>query len=287
VSDLPAGSSKPPHLGAPGFAESYWIELLYDKVPALDGRALVERLGAATPVELIASAVGDEGGAIALGHIGSLVEIEGAGKLPSITNIAWGNTRVNLTDYKAALDQTWDWDGARKALGRCWHSLLVGDITGSRLPYPERYRLLKAVAVATAELTKPHVCHWKEAGCLVDPGRLGERLDTVCNVRRFKVALREEHFMDTLGLAAIGLPDVQMRFTRLEPGFVAGWMNSVGIYMFERGDVIADGDVIPSPVPGEHWAGSHQMATVPPQRIVVNITPSPKYAGSESPVERR
>lgn len=280
-------SAAPPYFGAPGFAQSYWIELLYDKVAALDANSLVERLGVETPVELAAVSVSPQGGMIALAHTGSLVEIEGAGKRPSITQIAWGDKRVNLADYKPALDQTWDWDGARKALSRCWYSLLIGDLTGSRLPYPERYGLLKAVAVATAELTRPYVCHWKEAGCLVDPARLDERLGTFCNVRLFKVALREEHFMDTLGLAALGLPDLQMRFTRLEPGFVAGWMNAAGIYLFQQGDVIADGDVIPSPVPGEHWACAHQGSTVPPERVVVNITPTAKYAGSEAPVERR
>ena len=94
--------------------------------------------------------------------------------------------------------------------------------------------------------------------------------------------------MDTLGLAAIGLPDAQMRFTKLEAGFVAGWMHAMRLYMFEQGDVIADGDVVPAPVPGEHWAFSHQMSAVPPERVVdVNIAPSPKYAGSELPVERR
>jgi len=93
------------------------------------------------------------------------------------------------------------------------------------------------------------------------------------------VALREEHFMDTLGLAAIGLPDAQMRFTKLEAGFVAGWMHAIGLYMFGQGDVIAEGDVVPAPVPGEHWACSHQMSAAPPERVVANIAPSPKYAG--------
>jgi hypothetical protein len=102
------------------------------------------------------------------------------------------------------------------------------------------------------------------------------------NVRLFNVGIGTEHLMDTLGLAAIGLPDVQCAFSNLDPSWVAGWMYGVATYLFERGDVINDGDVIPAPVAGEHWTCTHEVSRVPPSRTVLNVKPSPAHAASQA-----
>src|SRR5260370_34958986 len=107
----------------------------------------------------------------------------------------------------------------------------IGVLTCSPLAYPGRFRLLTSVALACTKLAKPLVCHWKEAGCLVEPAHLAERLARVCNVRLYNVG-GGDHFMDTLGLAAIGLPDVQREFSNLDPAWGAGWLDGVGRYLF-------------------------------------------------------
>lgn len=276
MSDNPDGV--PPYFGAPGFADSYWIELLYNQPSSIDAEALIAKLGAS--YELAVNKVVERNGAVTVGHRGHLVSMEISGKgqkVPALTNILWSDARIDIKEYKAALEQTWDWDFARRALGRCWYKVLIGDLTGSRLPYQDRYQMIKEIAVACADLSHPLVCHWKEAGCLVEPSALAARLAQACNVRTYQIGISGDHLMDTLGLAAIGLPDVELTFSRLSPDAVANFLYTTAAYLFERGDVIADGDTVPGPE-GAKWKTAHGVATLPPARTVVRVSITGTYA---------
>jgi hypothetical protein len=275
MSDQP--HEMPPYFGAPGFAESYWIELLYDKSPSPDIDALVSTVSAQMPIEVNFKVITGNEGTASVGYPDRLINV-GDAKLPAMTNLAWnGGHRINLGDYKAALDQTWDWDGARKALGRCWYKLILGDITCSRLPYAERLRRLTTLATACVDQTQPRVVFWKEAGCLVEPKRLAERMGRSCNVREFNVGIAGDKLMDTLGLAAIGLPDLEVVFSKLDPDRVADFLYKTAAYLFERGDIINDGDTVPGPE-GARWKTAHDVARVAPSRTVVRVMATGPYA---------
>ena len=58
------------------------------------------------------------------------------------------------------------------------------------------------------------------------------------NVRLFRVegGAQGDMLMDTRGLAALGLPDLQMHFRGLNPGRVAGLLFNYGRYIYENGD---------------------------------------------------
>ena len=276
----PSGASgMPPYFGAPGFADSYWIELLFNQLPALKLNALDARLRSEVHGEVAVKVTGPNDGIVSVAFPDHLVSISNGEsepvKLPALINIVWNDSRIKLGDYKAALDQTWEWDGAQNVLGGCKYMMLIGDLTCSRLSYPDRFRLVSSVAVACTELAKPLACYWKEAGCLVEPAHLAEQLARVCNVRLFNVG-GGDHFMDTLGLAAIGLPDVELEFSNLDPSWVAGWLHGASRYLFEQGGVIQDGDVIPAPVAGEHWDCEHTFASVEPKRTVIRVSPGPR-----------
>jgi hypothetical protein len=272
---------RPPYFGAPGFSDSYWIELLFNQPPSLDAEALVGKLGSS--FEIAVNIQDGKHGAVTIGNRDHPVSMEVHGtsqKVPALTNLVWSDARIDIKEYKAPLDQTWEWDGARRALGRCWYRMLIGDLTGSRLPYGVRFHIIKDVAMACADLTHPLVCHWKEAGCLVEPSVLAEHLARACNVRMFEVGIAGDHLMDTLGLAAIGLPDIELHFRGLDPGAVAGFLHATAKYVFDHGDVINDGDTVPSPDPQVHWKTVHDVASVAPPRTVVKVIPDPRYIGS-------
>ena len=274
MSDAP--DDRPPYFGAPGFAESYWFELLYNQPARLDAEALVEQVSAQMPVVVMTQAIDDASGIVSVGYPDRLINVGGT-PLPAMTNIAWSNARINVADYKAGVQQTWEWDGARKALSRCWYKLIVGDITGARLPYQQRYARLVTLTAALIRLTDPLVCFWKEASCLVEPWRFEERAARFCNVRQFSFGVGFEHHMDTLGLAAIGLPDIELRFARLEPGRVAAFLYRTSEYLFEKGDIINDGDTVPGP-DDTRWKTHHAVATMGPPRTVIKVIPDARYA---------
>ena len=84
--------------------------------------------------------------------------------------------------------------------------------------------------------------------------------------------------MDTLGLAALGLPDLQCHFRGLAPEAVAPLLYNTAYYIFEKGDVIDDGHTVEGVTPGERWPCQHEASLVEPRRVVIDLDPGPAHA---------
>ena len=114
---------------------------------------------------------------------------------------------------------------------------------------------------------------------MIDPRMIQEKLAFACNVRQFKGDEKgSETLMDTLGLAALGLVDVQCYFRDLDPDRVAPWLFGVAGYLFMQGDVIKDGHTIQGLNAGDRWRCTYREPLVGPERVVIDIEP-----GSHSP----
>ena len=103
------------------------------------------------------------------------------------------------------------------------------------------------------------------------------------NVRLFRIenGAAGDTIMDTRGLAALGLPDVQMHFRDLDPGRVAALLYNYARYLNEHGDCINDGETIDGATPGTRWRCRHEMSLVPPERLVLDIDPGPPHAAGQ------
>jgi hypothetical protein len=84
--------------------------------------------------------------------------------------------------------------------------------------------------------------------------------------------------MDTLGLAALGLPDLQCHFRTLVPGEVAAVLHNTAYYLFEHGDVIDDGHTVAGIEPESRWTCQHEKSLLKPSRIVLDLNPGPPFA---------
>ncbi|MGZ3439752.1 MAG: DUF4261 domain-containing protein, partial [Polyangia bacterium] len=87
----------------------------------------------------------------------------------------------------------------------------------------------------------------------------------------------DERVMDTVGLTALELPDVQCHFFALDVAQVAALLDETARYLFAEGDVIGDDDTVPG-IDGEPWSCRHETALVDPPRDVVDITPPAPHA---------
>ena len=254
----------------------YPVEVRFRERPALDGEAIaaairrrshfrIETRSAGSSVLLLFPDVvaSDEGEP---GHV-ALVSGEGQPAL----------------DLEPSLSQTWDWTGAREVLaGAPWGVLLV-NVPGPALDRKDRLRIVNATLVAVVETLQPAALHWVPAQRVVEPSRFLAvaakdplALETAINVRYFRVEdVPGESIMDTVGLAIFGLPDVQLRFTELDAGVAGSKVYSVARYIFDAGDVIADGHTVPGIAAGERWPCRHVPAAVAPERIVLEIEPIP------------
>jgi hypothetical protein len=182
---------------------------------------------------------------------------------------------------KAALAHTRDWPEAATAVASARAAVRLVE------PLPSEERLAPFVArVSAAAGELPCVAvWWKPAERLVPPAQLaeaartGDPLRVAVQVRLFHVetGAADERVMDTVGLEALGLPDVQCHFRGLDPAAVAALLDETAHYVYSEGDVIADGDTVAG-VDGEPWPCRREIALVDPPRDVIDITPPEAHA---------
>lgn len=263
----------------PGFETGYRIEWLYREPPSLDPAAIQKALSATLPESRVEEL---KPGHLSVAHLSHTVEFADA-EAKAMTAVLVANNRpISQEEFEVATEQTWTWsrDDAKARIARSKARVLVMDFMSLGQPYQTRLRLVYEVVRAVARVTQPEVAYWHPAGQMVAPEMLtDDPLDAALNVRLFQV---ENHpgdlVMDTLGLAALGVPDIQCHFHGIEPGAIASLLRTVGAYVFEKGDVIADGETVPGLEKTDKWACRHEMALLPPQRVVVDINPGPTYS---------
>jgi hypothetical protein len=267
--------------GAPEPLPSYAVDLLYDRAPEIERadllRRLRERCGAAAPVD----PTSPEG----LNFYFPAYRVPFKGQdLPVQCFLRVSDEPVEPRLAAAVLTQTWDWPGARDVVARHRASVHVSDLLAAALPYRERLALFQNVLGASLEAAPAEAIIWRPCGRLVDPEAFlrslerGDREDPIygaVNVRIFP--WREggpgEFVMDTLGLSALGLPDLQCHFAGLDGGEVARVLYATARFVFDRGDVLEDGHSVPGIRAHERWGCRRGRALVPPERPAVDLFP--------------
>lgn len=192
-----------------------------------------------------------------------------------------GGTATALPDE--AFLHSWDWPEAREVLAGPTFPMLLTDIMGRLVPPAERLRAWHAVLRAIVEATRPDGIHLVGSWRIIAPAAYLERLDAdptgfavLLNLRRFTVDRSTgEAVFDTLGLGPLGLPDLQIHFLGLDPDAVARWVWNAAWYLFGNGDVFADGHTVAGVDPAERWPCRHEIGLADPERVVVDIDPSP------------
>jgi hypothetical protein len=186
---------------------------------------------------------------------------------------------------EGALQQTWAWDRdrAREAVRRVTDAVLVTDMMAGPLDHRFRLPAYQAVLAAAVEAVHPDALHWMKSECLVEPDAYLANVEkdplafeSAVNVRF--VTIEDEPgqaLMDTVGLAPFLIPDVQMHFSTLEPGWVACKLLNVARYLFENGDVIEDGHSVSGRTDDEKWPCRHEDPLLGPPRVVLDIDPWP------------
>lgn len=259
---------------------TYGVELFFDAPPALDDPRLSEALVRACPTAKVLAKGGNDKAPFMAVH---------EDMVPAQTLILGGKGGVDVGAYAHVLQQTRDWPEAEAALGRAKHQCLVTDLMASGLPHRERLDLFQRALGAIASVLRPIALHWQPAGKMVDPQRFLAATDRTeldflaLNVRMFNVANqgRGDIVMDSLGLGALGLADVQMHYRDLEPDDVARFLFNIAAYLLDKGDIIEDGHTVGGLRPDQKWRCQHEDALVPPARVVLDIDPGAPWAAGD------
>lgn len=267
---------------------TYGVELLYDQAPQISKEALLERLR-----ECIGRAElsdrGDEPDVLLFALPDYPIQY-GDRVVPAHAFLALSDRPPDLDQLDPALQQSWNWPEAPEVVARTRATLLVSDFLAMGLDYPERLELFHNVLFAVLLLAPPQAIYWRPSQQVVDPevylaARQEDDPDPLfpaVNVRLFRVENGRpgELLMDTFGLGAFGLPDVQCHFLGLEPGEIANKLYATAGYLFEHGDIINDGETTGRD-DCERWVCQHEPALIPPARVVLDLNPGPPFAAGE------
>lgn len=196
---------------------------------------------------------------------------------------------IEVPKLQLALSQTWDWPQKDEEVNRAKVKWVIADFNAEHLERKERIDMFNKALKAILGQLDCLAIHWNASIKVVSPEVFIKSLSNEdspdylygsLNVRLFVVDQEEGEFlMDTMGLSAFGLPDIQCHFRNLNPEEVAGVLINYGYYLFEKGDVIQDGHTVQGLTEEQKWVCKHEHSMALPDRMVIRLDPGDIYQG--------
>lgn len=270
-----------------GFARIFAVELLFEQKPNISKKEILAELRKIYP-KFAPLDKDEEKGLIAFIHHGFEVQYKDA-KMAAQSLVAETDVPFDAAAHETELQQSWTFPEAEKTVKKCRHSVLVSDFLSSGVPYKQRVAVFRDLVYAVAKVTKPQAMLWKNSGQFVNPEKyikeVDEKEDTAgfssfVNVRFYRITNQGEGdmIMDTLGLGAMGLHDLQCHFRNIDRNEMTRVIGNTAYYLFDKGDVIESGNTIQGLTSADKWKCRHEESMLKPYRVVLDINPGVKNA---------
>ncbi|MGG4127673.1 DUF4261 domain-containing protein [Paenibacillus illinoisensis] len=287
-----------------GFHPVYMVELLFREQPKIDRIRLQNALTRYTgQVRLAVKQVNDQRASqnktdeaateigksdtpehnldmLVFYHMDHPVSFE-EGNIPAQTCMLPVNEIKDRSRFGGAVQQAWHWPEAGETVKTAQYSIRLHDMFSAAMSRKQRLELFQNTLQAVMEVLPCEGMYWYGSDKLVEPEayiqsqKREEHLYGAMNVRMYQAGGTEEQrelVMDTVGLSALGVPDVQCHFTGLDPDTVAQTLLGAAYYIFDQGDVLQDGQTLGSSG-GRRWRCEHQAALIAPGRYVIDLDP--------------
>lgn len=265
----------------------YYVELLFDEIPKIEAKLILQHLNRAFGDVSVKE---DSSKYIVFSLDGLVKKHQELDPIPQIV-VVKNYEELDRNRLEMALSQTWDWNEKENAIETSKYKITICDFLSENLARQDRIEIFNKVMKIFVENLDCLAIHWINSLKMVSPetyisaissGDTADYLYGALNVRLFIVDQENGEFlMDTMGLACLGLPDLQCNFKGLNPEEVAGILINYGYYIFEKGDVIKDGHTIQGLDEEQKWMCEHQNAMALPQRIVLDLNPGDEFAGTK------
>ena len=265
-------------------AAMYSVDLLYAQPPALPVRELLAALRARCP-GLEPATRPQAPDLLTYVQTRHVVRYRG-GSAPAQLLVIPGRRERGGPTLADSVQQSWTQKDARALVGGAAHVVFVSDMMASGLPYKERLTTFLDALAAVVEAVPCRAIHWRASQQVIAPERFLEAhaagLARVLragplNVRFYDA--RAAKLVDSMGLAALGLPDVQCHFRGLDPDEVVRRVYDLGQHLFENGDAIEDGQTVTGAGGSGVWTCRRREALVAPPRTVLDLDPGPLFSG--------
>lgn len=267
-----------------GFMPVYNVKLLYTEEPKLNVDNIVARLkNTCGDVDVISA--DNKGEMIALAFKEHCVTYKDDKKAPSQGIVIKGKFEFDIDKLQGTIQQSWMFTEVEDTVIQARHQLVITDMMAAGLEYKERLNVFQNLVMAVLEETDCIAINWDPSGQFVHKHEYLNNVKDDClyaavNVRFYNVSDGDEGdmLMDTLGLSALGIPDLQCHFRDLDPNAVSNMLYNTAHYLYENGDIIEDGHTIQGLKVEDKWVCLHEMALAGPERIVIDINPGKGFA---------
>jgi hypothetical protein len=187
----------------------------------------------------------------------------------------------NVLDYASSFRQSWSWRTAKELVQTCSHVIRISDEYSGKVNYRDRVLVMRNVIRALVECTVCNAVHFQMTQQFVKPESylasfnepVPDRLFGFINVRFFKIHDSDDMLMDTIGLNSVGLEDLQCSFKKYNPKDISNVLYNTAYYLFDKGNVILDGDTVQGIKRTDRWTCHRAKSLVAPKRTVIDIAP--------------
>ncbi len=197
-----------------------------------------------------------------------------------------------------AQSQMWDCPNAAEILSSCQHTVVAVDVLGQALPYKKRAELLVKYVMALMDVfVDCEAVYFTTSGKLLtrdfivnDDTPIEDKfIKFAVNVRFFNIQDTSDCIVDSLGMSALFLPDLQYHYKAegINPNMVVNHAYNVLSYCFHNDNPIDHGQTITGVNfttglfdSNLQWVCSEEMALIQPVRPVLDVNITNHAAGN-------
>lgn len=262
---------------------NYIVELFFETTPHLDAKDVLAQLGKTCGKISATASKNIEQDGLVFTFLNPTDAAKGE-RLPTNALICIADGPPRVEDLSESVQQNWEYPDLNASLATATVKLLIIHTVILPLPSKVCLRLVHEMVLAVLQQCSPIAIHWAPSGYIVPPNEYldskkeGPKYDPVFpafKVRSFNISNEPDGAMiiDTLGGAALGVPDVQCHFRDLDADNIANTLNSIAYYLFDSGDVIEDGETVQGISENDYWKCEHQASIAAPERMVLDVDP--------------
>lgn len=267
-----------------GFAETYSVEFYMKEKPIILETQLLENIKKyCGNVKIISNQ--DEN--LTFGFMDYILDYRNV-SVPVTMMISISDEEPESEKLRRSLEQSWNYDKDKESIKSCKFKVLVTDLMAIGLEYTKRVELFQKALYAIVELIPCEGINFHIAEQVIsredyiENNPLSDEYDPlfgILNVRLFEIeGQKNEYIMDTLGLSAIGLCDLQCHFKNLDTSGISNILYSYGYYIFDNQDAVENMTTVEGNSPNVKWKCRHEVALVKPERVVLDINPGKEFS---------
>ena len=267
-----------------GFEAAYSAELYMKEKPIILQNKLLENIKKyCGNIEIMST----QGTSITVGFMDYMLEYKNT-DFPVLMTIGIIDEKPDSEELRKILEQSWHYDKDKKSIENCKSKIVVTDLMAVGLEYAKRMELFQKALYSIVELMPCEAINFHITEQIIsredylENNPLNDGYDSmfgILNVRLFNIeGKKDEYIMDTLGLSAVGLCDLQCHFKNLNTDNVSDILYAYAYYIFDNPNVLDDIETIEGISKNDKWECQHEVALVGPERVVLDINPGKEFS---------